>query len=345
MVLKGVGFLACGMIAVACEAAPAIIGNSSDTRCIEAREMAQASFRSLSPSLLWPVARPTRRGTRLILTQASEDISGGRGIDAGDDFGRAGGGQGPTVLWRTGRRGGPHLAVVDQPFNWRGDWYAIYILPPKSTADGLLKALTAKGPSEKPEPLLGDNRWAVPLVLNDRNHGRDWIIDRGEPHYALADWQVYEPAGLRLKLLCRISFGVPRGGGLSLLLPAVRRFAAAADEALGSGNNEGTLNPTGAIRVKVEKDWANAALRPWALNYTPYNTRAEINRGLDEWAKGNRKRLALRRRIKQNEIDAERALAAYYVARFGKSLSAARKLSRRVLDHNLRDYFVFSKSG
>lgn len=307
--------------------------------------MAQAAFRSSSPSLLWPVAQPTRGTTKLILTQASEDISGGGGIDAGDEFDRGGGQGQPTIFWRSSKRREPHLAVVDTPFNWRGDWYAVYILPSDTTADGLLKTLTADGSNKNPDPLLGDHRWAIPLVLTDRKTGRDWIVDRGEPYQTLADWHVYEPAGLRLKPLCRVSFGLPKEGGLSLLPPAVSRFAAAADEALGPGDNEGTLQPTSRIRLEKEKDWANAALRPWAVTDTPYNTRAEIDRGLDKWASGSRKRLALRARLRRNEIDAERPLATYYMTRFGKSPVEARRLSRYILDHNLRDYFVFSKSG
>ena len=308
--------------------------------------MAKAAFRSDRPSLLWPVAKPIRRTTTVILSQATEDISGGGGINAADDFDVESGGQGkPTVFWRRGKQRASHLAVIDTPFNWQGDWYALYLLSPDATANGLLKRVTADVSDKPLTPMLGDNRWAIPLVLTDQKTGQDWLIDRGEPYETLADWKVYEPVGLRLKALCRVSFGLPKEGGLSLLPRAVSRFAAVADEALGPGSNEGTLHPTAGLRLAVKQDWAAAALRPWALTGTPYNTRAEINRGLERWASGNRKRLAILSQIKKNEIAAEGSLTTYYIAHFGKAPVEARRLSRYVLDHNFRDYFTFSKSG
>ena len=345
MVLKCAGVLALILIAGVCEAAPVLLGDKSDPRCIETEQMARTAFHSTNPSLLWPVATPEGQQTELILTQASEDITGGGGIIVNNGFVSRGGDPGrPTIFWRSGKRAGSHLAVVDQPFSWQGDWYAVYLLPPNATADWLLGVLTDERSIKTPTPLLGDSRWAIPLVLTDRKTGRDWLIDRGEPYQALVDWQVYEPAGLRLRPMCRVSFGVPKEGPLSLLPAAVRRFAAAADEALGPGSDEGSQQPTATIRMKVEKDWANAALRPWAITNMPYNTRAEIDRGLSEWARGNGKRRTLRAHIIRSELAAQAPLAAYYAAHLGKSGPAALRLSRYVLDHNLRSYFIFPKA-
>lgn len=345
MVLKCAGVLTLILIAGACDAAPVLLGDKSDARCIETERMARTAFRSTNPSLLWPVAAPEGQQTELILTQGSEDISGGGGISASSAFVSSGGDQGrPTIFWRNDKRAGPHLAVVDQPFSWRGDWYAVYLLPPKATAGWLLGVLTDERSTEAPTPLLGENRWAIPLVLRNRKTGRDWLIDRGEPYQPLADWQVYEPAGPHLRPICRVSFGVPKEEPLSLLPAAVRRFAAAADEALGPGNDEGTLQPTATIRMMIQKDWANAALRPWAITNMPYNTRAEIDRGLSEWARGNGKRRTLRARIIRSERAAQGPLATYYAAHLGKSGPAALRLSRYVLDHNFRSYFAFPKS-
>jgi len=346
MAPKCASFLALVLIATPCGAAPTIIGNSSDARCVETWKMAQAAFQSDRSSLLWPVVKPIRQTTRVILSQALEDISGGGGVDASGDFDVVGGSQGqPTLFWRRGKQRALHLVIVDTPFNWQGDWYATYLLPSDTTAGELLKRLTADTSNKPLTPLLGVSRWAIPLVLTDQKTGQDWIIDRGEPYETLADWKVYQPIGLNLNILCRVSFGLPKEGGLSLLPPAVARFAAAADEALGPGNNEGTLQSTAGLRLAVKQDWATAALRPWAITDAPYNTRAEINRGLDKWASGNRRRLAVRARIRRNEINARGPLAAYYVTHFGKTPAEARRLSQRILDHNFRAYFTFPKSG
>jgi hypothetical protein len=127
-------------------------------------------------------------------------------------------------------------------------------------------------------------------------------------------------------------------------LPAeVRAFAAAADEALGPGTGEGTLQPTAAIRISVRQGWTNAALRPWAVRETAYNSRSEVDRGLDAWSRLDSRRRALRDRIGLTVRRAEIPLASYYSARFGKDPASARRLSRTVLDTLLRSYFVFPK--
>lgn len=338
-------FLVLLAIAGRSAAAPTLIGHARDGRCADALQMAQDAFRSDSPSLIWPIAKPVRPTTQIILAQASEDISGGDGIAAKDDFERQSGDHARAIFWRVGGQNRPRLAVIDTPFNWQGDWYSVYLLPADATPDGLQTALTADGPGSKPNALLGDARWAIPLVLTNRKTGQDWIIDRGEPFALLADWRVFEPVGYGLKLLCRVSFGLPNDGGLPLLPRAVKRFAAEMNEALGPGNDEGTLHQTAAIRLAVKRQWANAALRPWAASAKAYNSRDEIKRGLEKWEQGNRKRLALHDRMRRDEFPAVQALASFYVSHFGMSPGRAQQLSQSVLDRALKTSFVFSKSG
>jgi hypothetical protein len=332
-------------LAAPCTAAPTVIGEQRDPRCIEAREMATAVFRSNAPSLLWPLPRPIRKGTRIILGQERLDISAGRGVSVDGNAFDTVESDGATLYWRKQGLSGPHFAVVDARFNWEGDWYAVYLLAPGATAGELARQLgRTQAGGKAPTSLLGDNRWAPPLVLTDVKAGIDWIIDRGELHAALPDWRVYVPTGPRLTMRCRISFGYSERRNSSMLPAAVRAFAAAADEALGPGTDEGTLHPTARIRAAVEQQWANAALRPWAVDSTQYNSSAEVQRGLSTWASRNPRRAALLRRIRQTRKSAERALANYYVSRFMKAGSSARRLSRSVIDNLLRSYFMFSKA-
>ena len=341
---KYIGLLGAVFLAFPCSAAPRIIGKTADARCVEARQMAQAVFRSNSASLIWPLPKPVRRTTRIILSQSSEDISGGGGIAATKDFNVVSGGPTlPTVFWRRGGTRAWRMAVVDTPFNWEGDQYSLYLLPPGATTSKFFAQLSANSSSGAPNSLI--DGWSIPLVLKNQRTGRDWIINRGEPYETLADWTVYGLAGPHLKILCRVSFNLPKGGGLELLPPVVGRFAKAADEALGPGKDEGTLQPTARIRLSVQKDWATAALRPWAATDKPYNSRSEINHGLNQWAAGNKKRSAVLSRLQRYQKAAELPLAAYYSARFGQTPAAARRLSHHILDHNLRDYFTFSKNG
>jgi hypothetical protein len=66
----------------AASAAPTIAGNVDDARCREALHMANAAFQSNSPTLLWPIAQPSRATTRIILRQNYEDITGGHALEA-----------------------------------------------------------------------------------------------------------------------------------------------------------------------------------------------------------------------------------------------------------------------
>jgi hypothetical protein len=340
--------LAAAAFAGTCRAAPVIVGDSKDPRCVEAAEMAATAYRSKRPSLLWPIPRPVRPGTRIILTQKEEEISGGHGIDidpsAFDAIESGAGGSGATLYRRRNPAATAQLIVVDAPFNWQGDRYSVYLLNGDAALDRLGRHLDVREPApEKPiEPALGES-WMPPIVLTDNTTGTDWIIERGEPYAIMADWTVHGIAGDRLTTPCRIAFGLPEAGGLSLLPRPVRQFAAALDEALGPGDDEGTLHPTARIRLLVQGGWANAALRPWAMPDTSYNGPSEVDRGLIEWAQGNRARRALLDRVRSSRRRAEGPLAAYYAAHFGKEAAEARRLSRSVLDRMYLTNFVFPK--
>jgi hypothetical protein len=339
------GLLMLGAAATA-SANPRIVGNSRDGRCHDALQLADAAFRSTSGSLLWPIAIPARRTTKIVLRQNARDISGGNAIDV-DPSGFAtlsrvfAKDQEDTIFWAKGLSSGSRLVVVDEPFNWRGDWYYVYLIAPDMTPERFAKERVSENSTLK--PLLGDNRWNPPVALQVARSHDYWLIDRGEPYEVMADWTVYLPAKNGMITPCRISFSYSPREGVSGKLPAVRKLAAALDEVLGPGTGEGTLHQTAAIRDEVAREWANASLRPWALTDPPYNSRAEVERGLAEWAKGNTARAALQRRIMAIYPAAERELARYYAVRFKRTDTSAQGLSRNVLDHMFRSYFVFSK--
>lgn len=330
---------------------PSIVGNASDARCVEALHMATAAFRSDSPSLLWPIAQPSRGTMKIVLRQNDADISGGQAIEADpsqfdalrqqvrDDYA-------VTTFWAKQVSAGKRLALVDQPHGWRGDWYAVFRLEPDTTPEQFAEQLKAwmDGGDAVVKPELGDSRWNPPIVLMDTQSGDYWLIDRGEPYEIMADWRIHAAVRDGLSTLCRISFGLSDSDGLTEMPLAVRGLAAALDEALGPETSEGTLRPTARVRLEVARGWANAALRPWSFTAEPYNTRTEVDQGLADWAKGNARRAALRERIARSYSAAELALARYYASRF-KDDPSARDLGRRVLDQMFRRYFVFSKSA
>ena len=329
-------------------AAPHIIGNAGDPRCIAALDMATQAFRSDSFDMSWPIREATDRAMKIVVQQSDADSSGGRTIITDpahfetikrplrDDYS-------VDIDW--GRRSsfGKRLAVVAWPHGWRGDWYTVHILPNGTTIDNFAGQLTASMESTGTpiDPLLGGNRWTPPLIILDGRSDSYWLVDVGEPYDIIPDWKVVVLSGGKVAPPCRIGFGHSKGSGLAAMPIAVRQLAAALDEALGPGENEGTLQPTARTRLEVERGWANADLRPWALA-EPYNTRAEVDHGLVTWAKANPQRAALLRRIKRLYPEAELALARYYASRPGDQTSAP-SLSRKILDTMFRSYFTFPK--
>jgi hypothetical protein len=336
----------------AAAANPVIIGNANDSRCREALSMATAAFRSRSPSLLWPIPQPSHPSTKIILRQSVEDISGGSAIEA-DPAAFSELRQSPresssvTIYWGKDVSAGKRLVVIDQPHGWRGDWYSVYLLRSDHTPELLAKQLENEqtGGGASLEEALPENKWNPPLIMLDTAEKVSWLIDRGEVYDIMADWRVHLVTSNGLTSPCRISFGNSERAGLAGLPLGVRKLAAALDEALGPGNNEGTLHPTASIRLNVREGWANAALRPWAFSVEPYNTRADVLQGLAAWSKGSRQRTALLKRIERGYTAAERDLASYYAAQFNDGPISPRERSRQVLDHMFRSYFVFSNSG
>ena len=338
------------IIADPAKAQPRLVGKVSDPGCGVALELATAAFKSESPSLYWPIAQPADGDAKVILRQNGLDISGGDAVDADPAQFTAiqqtlANYYSVTTFWAKQAPGGNRIAVVDQPHGWRGDRYAVYVLntdaPPERLAAQLRPIAEGRDPAIAP---LVDFQWSVPLVLHDRRSGKHWVIDRGEPSEVMPDWRVHIVSAAGPTQPCRVTFGLPESP-LAGLPPAVRRLSEALDEALGPGNDEGTLQQTARIRITVAKDWANAALRPWALTDEPYNNRAEVAAGLAAWSRANSARTALLRRIYRLQPWAELALATYYQDRLRYSPASADKLSREVIDHMVRTYFVFSKSS
>ena len=143
--------------------------------------------------------------------------------------------------------------------------------------------------------------------------------------------------------ICTIAFSPPGKDVAGRLPHAVTRLARKLDEALGPGNDEGTLQPTARTRLDAKHVLANAALRPWAfVDGNAYNSRSEVDAGLENWAKINKTRRRLYDEILNEYPAAERSLAAYYASAYGLQPKMAQKAAAWVLDLVFRSFFVFS---
>jgi len=315
--------------------------------------MAEHAFRSTSPDLTWPIFPPDAALATVVLSRKSAGLSGGDVLQADPAvFARShpDAGVNHYLYWQIAPRDGRRMAVIDAEFNWQGSWFTLYLLDEGQMREDFLQARYRKADpagSAPPAllPLLGDNRWKPPMVLRDTATGGLWVIDPGERDpKTLPDWQVFAPDQAALSPLCRLIFRSTEETGLDPLPRDLRRFAALADEALGPGTDEGTLRPTAQIRSRVARDWANLAVRPWALTGTA-QSRAEVDAGLDTWARGVAERHRLLRDLRRSEPAAQAALADYLSARFALTPDQADAFSRYAVDLMLRRHFVFHREG
>lgn len=335
-------------------AAPTLVGDPARAECRAALDMATEAFRSTSPVLTSPVPAPDPDQARLSLWRKGQDLSGGDGVAADPAIferieqnrpvtGRA------ILHWQRAAREGRRVVVAEAPFNWAGSWYYLFVVDATLAKEAFLDAFTEGRATSFNQPgaaglvpALGGNRWSPPTVLQDAASGALWVLDQGEGYQILPDWQVTVIGAGGLVPLCRVTF-VPAGfSALDGMPPSVRYFAALADEALGPKNpDEGTLRPKARIRGRVAQDWALIAERPWALTATPYNSRAEVEAGLEAWASDVTARARLHRRLLASLGPAERELAGYLSARFALGEAEARAFSAYAIDHMLRRYFKF----
>jgi hypothetical protein len=230
--------------------------------------------------------------------------------------------------------------------NWQGDFFGLYLVDATLDPDKTADLLANEKKTDTRMALVFKNAWRGPWLIRDPQTQGIVAIDIQHPADFLADWIVYRNAGGVLERACHIAFRPPAQRA-SELLPsgAVRELAVLLDEILGvPAQDEGTLQPTSRIRVAARQAWANAAVRPWALE-EPYNTEKEIAEGLKEWTRRSPVYRARYRRLQALLPKAEKELAAYYRKALGKSAQEAASLARQALTRAVGAHFVFGRKG
>jgi hypothetical protein len=320
--------------------------------------MATTAFDSTNFDLTWPIFAPDAKEASIILSRNGYDISGGDGVTSdATSFDRipfeAAPGRRDFLYWQHSPAHGQRVVIVDSIGGWRGDRYFLFTVEDQlSQVDFMSSYRTSLvagwvQPERFQPPLalvLNDFRWSPPLILKTSGTGEFWVIDQGQFEAGFAPWTVYILGSEGLTSQCRIDFA-SGSVGLAEMPKAVRHFASLVNEALGPGNDEGTLQPTARIRVGVDEMWAILSERPWALKGAPYNTRAEVDSGLKEWARDVTSRADLLHRIAKAYDTSERELALFYVQKFDLKPKDAQAFSAFAIDQMLRSYFVFSSQN
>ena len=239
---------------------------------------------------------------------------------------------------------GFRFVVTQQKMNWQGDFFGLHLVEATRDADKTAEML---GGEQKPDAkTIFRDSWQGPWLIRDPASREVVGIDTQHPAGFLADWIVYRNANGTAEPACHIAFHLPARRA-SELLPAgaLRELAALLDDILGvPAQDEGTLQPTARIRVAAAQAWANAALRPWALE-EPYNSEKEITGGLKEWVKRSPVYRARYQRLQALLPQAQKNLAAHYRKTLQKSSQEAAALAKQALARAVGAHFVFGKKA
>lgn len=321
---------------------PLATGDISRPECIDAMKLAKAMYESTAQRLYAPLEPPKEMQSRLVLGASGLDISGGDALQSTTDFEKL-----PqdnrNIYWSRDTNGGLRVVVREIPVGWRGDVYALYLLDGTVQKETFLSNIDSAPNGSPYQPVVSET-WRPPLVFQRDERGAKWFIDVGQLFQVLGDWSVY--TSKERHAICTIAFHPPAKDPIGLLPKQVGTLALKLDEALGPGNDEGTLQPTATTRLHVKHVLANAALRPWALSDADaYNSRSEVDAGLEDWAKVNGSRRRLYNEIRKAYPAAEHSLATYYVSAYGLQPRKAQEVAAWALDLIFRSHFVFSSGG
>lgn len=112
------------------------------------------------------------------------------------------------------------------------------------------------------------------------------------------------------------------------------------------GLDEGTFQPTRGLRIDAQHVWGNVGLRPWAVSEADaYNSRAEVDAGLERWSRGGRSHLRVYKKILTAYPAAVQALGLDYGETLSLSEHKAQALAKYVLDIALRASYSFPNGG
>ena len=340
-------FLAAATIASADALAdPRIIGDPSRIECKDALALAQAAFAGPSFTLDVSISKlPAGLRSRFAIAaddDGDEALPQPPVVDedsleriALDDSAST------VVIWQRRAPGSMRWVETHHEWGWRGTYFGLYDVPATLGRDDFGKRVERGGPDDDAGVTSVIDGMQEPLFLHAPGADGLWVIDTGEPWRALGGWKVLVQGDNGPESPCAIGFGLPADQPSSHLLPPeLARLDALLLDALGPGTGEGSLHPTNRINTDVQRTWANIALRPWSLPQ-PYNTREEVDAGLEDWATQDASQQIELARIHALYPRAQRALAAYYRQRFHLSGEQARHCAAHALDVALRMHFVF----
>jgi hypothetical protein len=317
---------------------PKLEGGEAIAECTQALELARSVFESKSFYLYERPATPNNFASMIVLSRKGLGVSSGDALEADPatfmKFRRRAFGLDGQTYWQRLPDANTRLVVREVPHSWRGSNFDIFLVRNGMTPEAFATALRSGA-----LPSISGSKWHPPLVLRNVQSGVLWLIDmNGE---FLGDWPILTMDRHTAAPTCTVRFRPPADAGVELLPQPVQALASMIAATFGDGSDEGTLQTTARRRNFLSHLWANAALRPWALSDSAYNTRAEVDQGLAQWSEQTVTHGAWRESLLAKYELAEDSLAAYYEREFRLSATQAREMAAFALDVGYRSSYIF----
>lgn len=331
-------------IPLVAEATPELTGDIKAVECIDAFQFATSAYSSRASRLYSVPKIPVEMDSEMVLGTLAFDISGGDALEVDEEIFEILPHGNRSIYWDKNAASGVRIVVQEDPFSWRGDTFSLFLVAANVAKNRFISDPDGNYKVSGVSPLF-EEMMRPPLVFKHKPTSKRWFINVGEAYDVLGEWTVYLQTSQGFQQRCKIAFRSGVEGEISSLPKTVQRLVGLLNETLGPGLNEGTLQPTAAIREKVRHLWANAALRPWALSDRDrYNSKEEVDTGLEKWSKKGISYRNVYRKIKTAYPLAEQDLAVYYMQHFHLNSNDAKRLAQWVLEIAYCANYAFSNS-
>jgi hypothetical protein len=314
---------------------PRLAFGNETPQCRQALEVATISFNSIDPEIGPSAVVPDNLELMHLSDQGYFDAIPRPYIpESGDDSFR-------TIYWATTPFMGNRIVVREDPSGWQYETFSVYVIGADVGSEAFVESMRRPDSAKsKFSPIIRDRSGL--LIVQSKQSSSLWIADTGALFEFLPDWRIFVAGPHGPKYGCKIQFRPNVKSASSLLPIKVRQFLKLLDQTIGPGIDEGSLQQTVSLRTKVSRSIANAALRPWAAK-EPYNTRREVDEGLEAWSRRSSSYRNHYNRIQEQYPIAQQSLANYYEKQLQLPSEEARSRAESVLDIVFRTHYMFHR--
>lgn len=311
--------------------------------CSEALMLARNSFQSTKFDFVISTSEITKNSlSEIVLFSIADDISGtNKNIFRKVSFKRFNETNG-NIYWQINAINNHRLVIAEWTMGWRGDMYSVFDIDVNISIEDFISEFS-KNENFKNSTAITLDSWKPPLILKNQDSSL-WLIKTPEFFDSFGNWEIFAFTTSGVKKECDVIFKPDVKNNVELLSKSVQDLALLLGKTMGLGKDEGTLHPTAQLRGQIEFLLANIVLRPWVFFDEPYNSRKEVDDGLEKWSNTSIKNRKLYNEIKKQYPIAEKSLSNYYQEHFSLSAIKAEALSKYMIDIFFRSHYSFHKN-